>query len=503
MINITRNPESAQNKFYDLIVIGGGIHGVMLTLAASQRNLKTLLLERDDFGGATSYNSLRIIHGGFRYLQSMDLHRFFESVSDRKWFLQNFPDLVEPIPCLIPLYGNGIYRPSIFKAALLLNDILSFKRNRGLKESSRLPSGRIITADEVKKVFPGVKTSGLKAGAVWHDGSMLDSQRVVMETLKWACSLGASAFNYLEVKELLKNNNEVSGVKAFDDESKKYYNFNSKVVVNAAGPWCRELAAAFDKDYEKLFRSSIAWNILFNKKAPSSYAVAVTPERPDARAYFLRPLRGLLFAGTVHEPWNGVEKNPVPSITSINNFINDLNSIIDLDLRFEDISHIFSGHMPVKKEGTDDLSNRETILDHSKHNGPRGLYSISGVKFTTARLIAEKTINFIFKDNSKNRTYTKRNIQDSDRFNIDWNTIELDISAGEILKEIVSTESVLHLDDLLFRRTSLGDNPVKALELAPQLCHLFGWDKDHSELEIDRVKNYFNNNYNLVQNKIQ
>ena len=77
------------------------------------------MLERDDFGGATSFNSLRIIHGGFRYLQNLDLPRFFESVSDRKWFLQNFPDLVEPIPCLIPLYGKGVYRPSDFSSSII------------------------------------------------------------------------------------------------------------------------------------------------------------------------------------------------------------------------------------------------------------------------------------------------------------------------------------------------------------------------------------------------
>ena len=91
MTDILRKPELFQKKFYDVIIIGGGIHGIMLALVSSQKRLKTLLLERDDFGGATSFNSLRIIHGGFRYLQNLDLPRFFESVSDRKWFLQNFP----------------------------------------------------------------------------------------------------------------------------------------------------------------------------------------------------------------------------------------------------------------------------------------------------------------------------------------------------------------------------------------------------------------------------
>ena len=503
MININRDPELFQNNFYDAIIIGGGIHGIMLALIASQRNLKTLLLEMNDFGGATSFNSLRIIHGGFRYLQNVDLPRFFESVSDRKWFLQNFPDLVEPIPCLIPLYGKGVYRPPIFKAALLLNDILSFKRNKGITDDSKIPKGKIISADEVKSIFPGVDVTDLKGGAVWYDGSMQDSQRVVIESLKWACSLGADALNYFEVKELLKNKNEVTGVKAYDKESNKYFNFNSEIVINAAGPWSKKIAASFDKEYEELFKSSIAWNVLFKKKAPSNYAVAVTPNRPGARAYFLRPLKGMLFAGTIHEPWEGVENNPVPSENSINSFINDLNtSINNLNLRREDVLHIFSGHMPVKEEGTDNLSNREVIVDHSKKNGPKGLFSISGVKFTTARLIAEKTLNTVFKDSIKNDISTRRNILSTGRFNIDWNFRQLNESTKEILKEMILKESVLHLDDLLLRRTSLGDFPDKALELAPQICSLFNWDKDHSLLEIDRLKSYFNfNNFSSLYRK--
>ena len=78
--------EILQEKYFDAIIVGGGIYGVMLSLIASQKGLKTLLLERNDFGGATSYNSLRIVHGGLRYLQKLDFNRFFESVSKENGF---------------------------------------------------------------------------------------------------------------------------------------------------------------------------------------------------------------------------------------------------------------------------------------------------------------------------------------------------------------------------------------------------------------------------------
>ena len=134
MSEIIREPLDAVKKKYDLIIIGGGIYGTMLSLEASRRGLLSLLLERDDFGQHTSFNSLRIIHGGLRYLQSLDLHRFRESVSERKWFLKTFPHLIKTLPCLMPLYGNGLYHPFVLRTALLMNDILSYNRNRTLPE---------------------------------------------------------------------------------------------------------------------------------------------------------------------------------------------------------------------------------------------------------------------------------------------------------------------------------------------------------------------------------
>ena len=495
MNKIIRDPEKNKDKIFDAIIIGGGIYGAMLSLVASQSGLKTLLLERDDFGGATSFNSLRIVHGGLRYLQKMDLNRFFESVSERKWLLKNFPDLVKPLPCLMPLYGKGLYRPSIFKIALLLNDILSMNRNQDMPETSKLPGGKIISAEEVKKILPDVDTINLKGGALWYDGSMPDSQRILIEILKWSCSLGAETLNYFEAKDLIKKENQVTGVRALDRENGTYYNFSSKIVINAAGPWCRDVAKYFDKDYQDLFKSSIAWNILFNKKAISNHAIAVNPKRPGAKTYFLRPWKGMLFAGTIHEPWNGITKNPIPSESSVSTFINDLNSTINnLNLKQEDILNIYSGLLPAKENGSEKLAVREVILDHSKSGGPEGLFSISGVKFTTARLVAEKTINKIFSDN-KNSTNVSMDSPIYEKclglFDYNWYPEENDPDWKEILVKIVNNESVLHLDDLVLRRTSIGDNPVRTLDLAQKISYLFNWDFERIENERDRLKNSY------------
>jgi len=492
---IHREPAAAAT-FYDLIIVGGGIYGVMLSLEASLRGLRSLILERDDFGGATTFNNLRILHGGLRYLQNMDLRRFRESVGERHWFLQNFPDLVEPLPCVMPLYGDGLKRSSIFRVALWANDLLSHTRRQLSYPNRNLPHGQVIGPVTMREIFPAVDTRGLQAGAVWYDAFMPDSQRLVLETLRWACSQGATVLNYVEAQQLLKTKNGVAGVLAIDRETGKAWEYRAKVVVNAAGPWCRELAARFDRDEPRLFRSSLAWNVLLKRKALSDHAVAVAPKKPGGHAYFLLPWKGTLLAGTGHALWYGSPENPNPSEDQLQKFLNDLNlAVPGLEADQDDILRVFSGLLPATRELSVDLTSREVILNHADLGGPAGLYSISGVKFTTSRLVAEKTLKQLFpakkytevtpsgRCNPFQGTTGKRGIYDLSTYAYREN----EAWKGD-LRSLVSEESVQHLDDLILRRTNLWENPAKALELAALLVEFFDWNESRSSEEIERLR---------------
>lgn len=492
---ISRNPVEASKKNYDLIIIGGGIYGACLLLTAAQAGKQALLLEKGDFGAATSFNNLRTVHGGLRYLQKLDLKRIFESVSERRWFFKNFPDLVKPLPCLMPLYGNGVYKPSIFRIALFINDLLSLNRNKGISEDRTLPRGKLISPSEVKKIFPQVDENNLKGGAIWYDGAMPDSQLVLIEIIKWACSLNATALNYFEVEDLLTKEGKVHGVEARDKTNNKTYNFTSSKVVNAAGPWCRTLANKFDKDYPELFKDSFAWNVLFNKPALSSHALAVTPKKQNARTYFIHHWKGLLFAGTVHSPWKDKSRDPLPTRSEVIKFIDELNASINkLNLTPNDVLQIFSGLLPAKEEGSDKLAVREVILDHSNHGGPIGLFSVSGVKFTTARLVAEKTIRKIFKDDELLINPDGRKpVSNYERgiFNIHTEK-KLDNGWENNLLRIIKNESVVHLDDLIIRRSTIGDIPSFALKNSLIISQLFNWDEERKAMEIQKLKSYYN-----------
>lgn len=494
MAKINRNPAAAAEKeIYDLIIIGGGIYGAMLALEATRRGLHSLLIEQGDFGEFTSFNSLRIIHGGFRYIQNMDIHRLRESVGELCWFLKTFPNLVKPLHCLMPLYGNGLRRPFILYFALLVYELLSHKSKIDFGINHYIPPGQVIDIAQTRKIFPSVDTENLQGGAIWVDGFMQDSHRLIIEILKLACEYGATTLNYVSAIELIKTNNKVAGVMAIDCESSKYHEFKAKIVVNACGPWCRDVAARFDRDEPTLFKSMMVWNVLFNRKALSDHGLAVTPKKTGDQTYFLVPWKGMLLAGTGHAVWVSDKKEPRPSTEQLQKFIDDINSAIPaLAVNRDDILRIFAGLQPATKVGGTKLSSREIILNHADEGGPMGLFSVSGVKFTTARLVAEKTLNRIYPQRKILWTINDKLSLDLHNekgiFPFDWYPFSDDIKWKETLRTIISEESVLHLEDLIIRRTSLGDNPLRGLKIASLLRDLFDWSEQQFAEEMTRLK---------------
>jgi glycerol-3-phosphate dehydrogenase len=488
---IGRNAGAAAGRTYDLIVVGGGIHGIMLCLEAGLRDKRALLLEKDDFHGATSWNHLRTIHGGLRYLQSLDLPRYFESVAERRWFLANFPALIEVLPCLMPLYGRGLKRPSVMRAALLLNDILSLGRNRGVSRPRRLPRGRITGRHFTRGAFPQVDRKGLQASALWYDGAVPEHQRLAMEILRWSCALGGAALNYVEAEDLLLRNAEVRGVRAVDRQTGTRHEFRAAVVINAAGPWCRQLAQKFDRDYPALFRKRLLlFNVLFRRKALSEYALALVPPQRPSRAYFVHNWKNRMLAGTGEVLLEGENAGPDPQPEHVAAFLADLNDAVpELELSEKDIEHVYPGILPTTPGGRQ--ARREVIVCHGDHDGPTGLYSVSGAKYTTARHVAERCLRRIFPGASRQESPAPPAEANSGRgfFAYDWNPDEAGSEALAFVRAMIEEEAVVHLDDLLFRRCGLGENRRRLAEILPRLRPLFPWSDLRWQQESERLKN--------------
>ncbi|HED54676.1 MAG TPA: FAD-dependent oxidoreductase [Phycisphaerales bacterium] len=488
---IIRDPDATQSTEHDLLIIGGGIHGAALLLESARRGIKALLIEQDDFGGATSWNSLRILHGGFRYLQSMDLPRFIESVRERRWFMRTFPGLVEPLPCMMPLYGEGLKRPSAFRAALMMNKGLGRLFEGRRPDEQRLASGDVLRPEDVRKAWPGVPTDGLTGGGVWYDARMTSPERLLILMLRCACSMGVSALNYVRAEELLTESGRVVGIEARDQKSGATFTLRARSVINAAGPWCRSLAAHFDEDRPALFRPVLAFNVLLDREPLSRYSLAVAPRRTGARTYFLTPMGDRIAAGTFQVSVDGDVTTPEPTAEMVVRFLDELNEAAPgLEAEPEHVRCVWSGLVPADRPGSDDSTGRSIVINHGRHGGPKGLFSISGVKYTTARHLASKVLDGMALSNGPRTDFGP--IVDPFATGHPFSGgVDPSPQGSDDLARIVEQESVVHADDLIMRRGTFWMDRESVLGGMPAIGRAMGLNERELIEEQQRLMEAF------------
>jgi len=468
---------------HDLIVVGGGVHGIMVSLEAARRGLRPLLLERADFAGATSHNSLRILHGGLRHLQRLDLAGARESAREQAFWLDHFPELVQPLACLLPLDGAGPRRPAVLRLALALNALLARSAGGG-----RLPSGRVLDPAAARTLCPLLETRGLAGAALWYDAFAPAMPRLLIEALRWAVSLGAGALNRVEAGGPLPGaGGRLAGVRAEDRVAGGAVDFRAPVVINAAGPGARAFATACGAAAPPPATPVLAWNVAFDRPPPSEHALAVRARRPGAQTWFLVPWHGRLLAGTGYAPWPAATPAPagLPG-PLLEGFLGALEEALPgLAPARSEVLRTFTGLLPAARADGAWPAERPVVLDHRRRGGPAGLFSLGGVKLTTARALAARVLGLAFPD-ARPRPATDARIPGPAP--AEPPLAGADDAAWEaVLAAAAAEEAVVHLDDLLLRRTRLGDDPGRARALAPLACRLLGWEGERAAEESARL----------------
>ena len=232
-----RNLGAIADNTYDLAVIGGGIYGACIAWEAVLRGLSVALFEKGDFCGATSANSLKIIHGGFRYLQNADIQRMRESIRERRTLMSIAPHLVHPLRVLIPNYGHSTRGREAFQAAVLLNELISADRNRLDDPQKKIPAGKTVSKQECIRMLPGLPQKDLSGGTIFYDAQVYNSERLVLAFLFSAKRRGAQVMNYTEVVNFLREGERIIGVEVEDVLSRQRSTIHARIVINAAGPW--------------------------------------------------------------------------------------------------------------------------------------------------------------------------------------------------------------------------------------------------------------------------
>ena len=516
MITIERDMDRASNETFDIIVIGGGIYGACTLLEASRRGLKCVLLESEDFGGATSWNSLRIIHGGLRYLQNLDLRRFYRSVSEQAWWLQNFPDIVSPLTCMMPLYNKGLRRSSVLRAALKLNDVMA-ATIRG-RFDVRLEPGHMLSDRETVARFPLVKEDGLCGSAVWSDAIMKSPQRLLMEVLRWAVAAGGLALNYTRVEGLnvcdQEGGKRVIGVTATCRTSDRTFDVAGRSVINCAGANAAELASKFAKRLELPSANSNiakesrnnrnhlarAFNVVVNRSPFANEAVAVSSRR---NTYFCVPCSRLsegetevsssnerkMMIGTVHLPSAKCGSNQ-PTEQELLAFIDDLNlAVPKLKLQRSDVTVILAGQLPSERKGSQ-LPRKSPMM--STIRDVMGFLTVEGVKYTTARSIADIAIRKVLRQSARDTKlglgFTLPSYGTEPRpIPQSLSDLDLEMITASELQSWIHCESVVHLDDLLLRRTDLPFD-ASLRQIAVQVLTKLDWNEVTREAEMKRLE---------------
>ena len=481
---------------YDILIVGGGIYGVMAAREAALRGLRTAIIERGDWGGETSYNSLKLMHGGIRYVQHFDFTRLRASAREREFWQRAAPDLVRPLEFMIPMLGYGIKGPVAFGVAAELYNLAS-----GSLRGAAYPRARVVGRRRAGQVMKDLAPAGLTGGGVWRDGQIQDCNRLLLAGLKAAVDAGADAANYVRAAQPILQQGRVVGAAVTDQAKGGSAEIRAKVTLSCTGGAAAGFAAPAigpraQQEFPKFAR---AMNLVIDRALCDRGMGIVSRSRSDAvvdrggRMYFLTPWQGRTIIGTHEAPFEPGTDGHSPDPDQVSAFLEEINLAAPaLKLTPDQIAYCYTGLIPAD---TDDAANavqrqtRGTLIDHSQGGGPAGLITAVGVKYTTARLIAERAVALA-------AAQIGRDCPPGDSLATPLPQVGPSYQAGQAVDAQVQDEMVLTLSDLLMRRSLLaetgalrgakGDPTIQAAAAA--LADRLGWDDQTRAAQVDQVK---------------
>jgi glycine/D-amino acid oxidase-like deaminating enzyme len=199
------------DKEFDVVVVGAGITGACIALDAATRGLRTALIDRADYGSGATANCLRIVHGGLRYLQHLDVRRSRESIVERSMWLRSAPHLVEPLPIVVPTKRGQFPGRWTLGAGLAVNELLSADRNAEIEADRQIPRSRVLSRQECLRLAPDAGHPDISGGILFHDAIMYSPERLTLEVVAAAAIAGATTANYVAFESPRVHDGKVSG----------------------------------------------------------------------------------------------------------------------------------------------------------------------------------------------------------------------------------------------------------------------------------------------------
>ncbi len=507
--------EQVWNKLagpWDIIIIGGGIVGAGLLREASQAGLRALLVEAKDYASGTSSRSSKMVHGGLRYLSTGQIKLTMESVHERQRLLQEARGLIDPLEFLLVSYKGDRPPAWIFAVGLMVYDTLAMRWQHQHE-----------SADDLEILCPQLARDRLAGGFRFFD-AQTDDARMVLRVLQEGVRAGGTVINYARVDGLLRDRSgRVRGIQLGDQVVGNQIEVMAPVVVNATGAWADDLRTQLGQP--RRLRQLCGSHLIFpREKLPVNKVISFL-HPVDRRPVFAFPWEGVTLVGTTDVDY----RQPMQTDPRI--------SSAEVSYLMDAVSNTFGCLQLAEADAISTLAGIRSVLDTGKANPSResrdevlwnedGLVTITGGKLTMFRRMAQKTLQFI-RPYLPPHTHPDHNARAFDRLNC-WDfaaqadqmgldpalqlrllgryghaAIDLLCSAGaNDLLPIANTptlwaelrwaardEQVVHLEDLLLRRTRLGlllpCGGMGELTRIRSIClPELGWDDQRWQAEV-------------------
>tara|TARA_B100001540_G_C15750488_1_gene616756 strand:- start:84 stop:1244 length:1161 start_codon:yes stop_codon:yes gene_type:complete len=383
---------SFNKQIYDIFIIGGGINGAGIARDAAGRGLKVFLAEKNKVGSATSSWSSKLIHGGLRYLENYEFKLVKESLKEREVITSIAPTITKPLPFVIP-HSKKLRSKLLIRLGLFLYDNLGGK--------TKIPKSSKINFN---KKYSNILKSHFKVGFQYYD-VQVDDKKLVEMNIEDAKKMGA---HIVENRKVINANRSKKGWEILLDNDEVV---NSKILINAAGPWINEIVNNVIKaNKNKSIRLVKGSHIIIKKLYDQE--VAFTLQNDDHRIVFVIPYKNdYSLIGTTEVDVNSPD-NPKISNEEKIYLINTINNHFIKQISEEDILDTFSGIRPLIEDFKDASKvTRDYVFDLNLENKNSPLLNIYGGKLTTYRKLSENVIEeltpYLSIKNSKNWTDTK------------------------------------------------------------------------------------------------
>ncbi|GAA1470088.1 glycerol-3-phosphate dehydrogenase/oxidase [Microbacterium thalassium] len=546
----SRREELAERPYADVLVIGGGINGIAVFRDLALQGVDVALVERGDFVGGASAASSHMIHGGIRYLENGEFRLVHEAVTERNALLRIAPHYVRPLQTTIPIFTTfagvltaplrflrhggarrGARGAALIKIGLTIYDSFSSGGGRVPRHSFH---GRRASLRILPRLNPDVKYT-----ATYWDASLHDPERLALDVLRDGREAGghrARAVNYVRAAGV-----EAGRIVLEDAVTGVRWAFAASVVINASGPWVDVTNAALD-DPTRFMGGTKGSHIVLDH--PELLAATAGRElffeHKDGRIVLIYPLKGRVLVGTTDLEHDMAD--PVVCTEDEVDYFIDLIGHVLPGIRVDrsHIVHRFSGVRPLPGHGdvAPGFVSRDYRIEEAPLTGADSrVLSLVGGKWTTFRASAESLADRALEILAHPRRSSTRGVPigggrgfptterrrrqwamgHDDTVGADRAAVLLDrygthaaavidaivadpddaplrslpdYSTGE-LRHLARTEDVVHLDDVLLRRTSIAFTGGATLEAAREIAEAIGtavgWDAAAQAAEVARA----------------